>query len=184
MVHDITQRKQAEQALAQARLEAERRAAELESFMRSIAEGVGLFDAEGHLLFANDAVRQIVGAPAEAPLETWAKSVTLRYLDGQPIPIEQYPSWRALRGETLKDNRYIASSPWKELVASITAAPVRDSEGAVIGATVVWRDIGEQTKFERQKDEMLEREHHIAEVFSRRLSHRGCLPRCWATSLR
>lgn len=164
MLTQVAERKRAEEEVAKARAEAERRAAELESFVWSLGAGVSLFNAQGELVFANDAVRQMIGAPGDAPIQTWGIEVSLLAVDGQPVPIEQYPSHRALRGEMFRDNRYIAKSPWVEALVSIAAAPVCDPQGGIIGATVVWRDIAEQVSFEVKQQELFAREHHIAEV--------------------
>lgn len=165
----VAERRRAEQEVIEARAEAERRAAEIESFVSSLGEGVGLFNMEGELVFVNDAIRRMTGAPSNVPNEIWGKQVRILTLDRQPVFSDQYPSRRALRGETSTDNRYIAVSPWAEALVNITCAPVRDSQENIIGATVVWRDIAEQVALEEKQQELYEREHHIAEVLQQAL---------------
>lgn len=165
----VAERRRVEHEVVVARAEAERRAAEMESFVGSLGEGVGLFDVEGELVFANDAIRRMTGAPSGLTTEAWGKQINISTLDKQPVSVDQYPSRRALRGETFRENRYIAASPWAEVLVSITGAPVCDSNGTVIGATVVWRDISEQIAFEEKQQELYQREHHIAEVLQQAL---------------
>lgn len=161
---DIRARKSAEDALAQARAEAEWRAAELQSFISSMAEGVTLFDADGNAVCMNDAGRAILGVPPGERFDEWSKYQ--RYaLDGEPIDVRDAAPFRALRGEMVRDMRYRIASPWgRETVISVSSAPVCDGQGRVIGATNVFRDITEQAEFEWEKDELLQRERRISEV--------------------
>jgi sigma-B regulation protein RsbU (phosphoserine phosphatase) len=86
-------------------------------------------------------------------------------LDGTPLSADDVPALRALRGETVRDFRYKLVTPGgKETTISVSSSPVLDSIGRVIGAANVFRDIGDIIEFERQKDELYEREHHIARV--------------------
>lgn len=161
---DIQDIKQAEEALAEARAEAERRAAELQSFITSMADGVAVWDADGHVVFMNEAGRRILGVPPDTPLEAVSGSYELRTLEGELIPKEQWGSRRALRGEAVKDFRARMVTPWKETIVSYSAAPVLDSEGRVIGATSVLRDVSERAELERQREELYGREHRIAQM--------------------
>ncbi|HEY6844551.1 MAG TPA: ATP-binding protein, partial [Thermoanaerobaculia bacterium] len=79
----------------------------------------------------------------------------LRYSDGRPIPPEDLPQARALRGQTVPDylaiGRHLISG--RDLDLSIAAAPI-ESNG-VVGAVLVIRDITALQELDRKKDEFL-----------------------------
>ena len=158
-------RERAEHELALARAEAERRAAEMRSFMENVEEGMSLVDADGKVVWMNRAGRQLFETAEDANLVDWATQFRRLDLDGKPIPLEKSVAYRSLRGETVRDFRYKAITPdGKEIFLSATGSPLRDKEGRIIGATHVFRDIGEELEIDRQRSELYEREHHIAEV--------------------
>ena len=152
------------QELAQSRAEAEGKAAQLESFISSMVEGVTLLDADGNVVMMNDAGKAMLGIPPDAPYDDWPRYQ--RYtMEGQPIPLDDFASFRALRGETVRNTRYKVISPWgKELIISASSSPVRDGEGRVIGATNVFHDISSEVEFEHRRQELFEKEHHISEM--------------------
>src|SRR5437868_7214468 len=79
----------------------------------------------------------------------------IRYPDGRPIPREDLPYARALRGATVPDylaiGRHLIST--KDLDLSIAAAPI-ESNG-IVGAVLVIRDITALQELDRKKDEFL-----------------------------
>lgn len=143
----------------------QRRSAELESFIASMADGVILFDSSGKPIFMNEAGKEIAGIDDIAGLCEYV----LYTLDGELLPEHALPSVRALRGEYIRDARFKAVSKDREWVCSITSSPVKDSRGNIIGATNIFRDQTEQVAFERQKQELYEREHHIAQILQQAL---------------
>ena len=160
----------ANEELATAREQAQQRAAQLESFISSMADGVALFDVEGNTLLINDAGRAIIGGPPPKSLEEWAALYQRVTQDDQLLPHDQIALSRALRGETVKDARYKIIGPsGTSVTLSISASPVRDSEGRIIGATNVFRDITDEVEFERYKQELYDREHYIAEMLQQAL---------------
>ncbi|HEX9493652.1 MAG TPA: ATP-binding protein, partial [Thermoanaerobaculia bacterium] len=79
----------------------------------------------------------------------------LRYPDGRPIPREDFPYARALRGLAVPDylaiGRHLITG--RDLDLSIAAAPI-ESNG-VVGAVLVIRDITALQELDRKKDEFL-----------------------------
>jgi PAS domain S-box-containing protein len=151
--------------LAQAREESERRAAELQSMLAGMVDGVMQTDAEGGVIYVNDACIEILEAPSTEAFEDWSSRFELYTLDGEPLPYEESACARALAGETVRNTHVRGVTPWgKALTMSISASPVRDAEGRVFGATLVFHDISVRIEFERLRQELLEREHHIAEM--------------------
>lgn len=158
------ERRQAEEKLNEASTLAEEKAAQLESFITSLADGVILFDENGQILFMNEAGKTIFGiSESEMPGSWWTYQ---RYkLSPGKIPLDDTSLYQALAGEIVRDFRYKASMPWgKEVTVSVSAAPVRDKQDRIMGATNVFRDISDLVEFERKKEEIYKREHKIAQI--------------------
>ncbi len=91
-------------------------------------------------------------------------------LDGGPMEPEDTATGRALRGEMVKDLRYRVTAPGgPEKVITVSSSPVRGSDGRVLGATTIFRDITDQYEFEQHRQELFEREHHIADMLQQAL---------------
>lgn len=165
VTHDVIARHEIERLGA----EAERRAAELESFIASMGDGVALFNADGKIVLANEAARRILGVPADVELADVLNHYRLYSLDGSELPAERYPSRRALNGEVLSETRFRFVTTWTEGVISISGSPVRDSEDRIVGAVVIFRDVREQLEFEQRREELYQREHKIADMLQQAL---------------
>lgn len=156
--------------LAEAREESERRAAELQAVLAGMADGVMLSDISGDITFVNDAGMEILGAVPDETFEDWGNRFRRFTLDNQPIENENGATCRALRGEIVRNLAMIGITPWgKELTISVSASPIRDPEGRMLGATTIFHDITERVEFQKQRDLLLEREHRIAEVLQQAL---------------
>jgi PAS domain S-box-containing protein len=165
---DISQRKLTEQQLAEARADAERHASEMESFFASMTEGVVLQDAQGNTVFSNQAAREILGTEPQVTIEERVEQHYARHLDGTPMRPEETASGRALKGETVRELRYkITNMEGLEKVISVNSSPIRSAEGTILGAATVFQDFTDKAEFERQQQELFEREHRIAEVLQK-----------------
>lgn len=172
---DITARKLAEQQIAQAREDAERRAGEMRSIVSSMMDGVALFDADGNLVMINEGARDILGSVPDRSARKRDSRFRTFELDGRPVPPKETAVARALRGERLKGVRQRVITPeGKELVLDISASPVCGREGRVLGAVTVFRDATEMAEVERRREELYQREHHIAQVLQEALIPRSC----------
>lgn len=165
----IVERATLDEGEREAKTAAEQRAAEMESFLASMADGVAQLDAEGNCIYMNDAGKEILGIPLSEPPGAFFDYK--RYsLDGSMISIEQIAAWRALHGETVRNIYYKVVGPGgKEVVVDTSASPIRDGEGRIIGATNVFRDVTERIDFERRREELYTREHRIAELLQQAL---------------
>jgi len=147
-----------------------RRAAELQSLLSSLADGVALLNADGDVVFMNDAGRRILGVNAWQPVDGLMRLCELRSIDGEPLAAADAGSTRALQGETVRDLRHRVITPdGRDVAISISASPVCDASGQVVGATNVFRDVTEVLQFEQKRRELYEREHRIAEVLQQAL---------------
>lgn len=152
MLRDITQRKQLERELAM-------HVAELESIFATQVEGVVFADTTGSIVRMNEAQRRILVSrgvnPDAESIETWAQETAPRDAMGRPIPIERLPFYRALRGETVTDGQavelYQRTPDGEDLVLLVSGAPVRDSQGRVLGVVLTTYDVTQQRRLEQQR---------------------------------
>jgi PAS domain S-box-containing protein len=140
-IRDVTERKEAEQALH-----------EQAAISAQLAEGVIVANTAGKLTFVNDAAARLHGV-AELGVEPERYSDTYHLFteDHRPYPPEDLPLTRALRGETIEDARWRIERPDGTSVLAIgSARPVRDGSGAQVGAVLTVRDDTAREAAERE----------------------------------
>jgi len=122
----------------------------LASIVETVAEGVVAFDVAGRVLAANPAFLAILGFDEGADpydaLGDFAAEFKVWDADGRPLPLEEWPVARALRGERveqedLRFSRRGAEPRW----VSLSAAPILDADGSVRAAVVSAVDVTERT---------------------------------------
>ncbi|MBX5458583.1 MAG: PAS domain S-box protein [Thermogemmatispora sp.] len=170
---DITDRKRLEDELVQTAYEATLRANQLEATFEAMTDAVFIFDCDGQILGVNAAARRFLNRVAplsgkEMTVDDYLAQLDLRDATGQPLPREQWPSQRLLRGEVLAD------APLSDLLLrlpsgcerriSVSGSPVRDDSGSVIGAVAIGRDVTERYLLERRTHEALEALLALAEA--------------------
>jgi len=168
-IRDITQRAQAQAEVRALNAELERRveertarleavAAEQRAMLRQMAEGVITVDATGTVTFVNDAATRMMGpVKLGSRLDALVSFFQILTPSGLTHPPEQLPLARALRGETVVNARWRMCQPGggDELVMEASAAPVRADSGNILGAITTLRDVTEQVRLEREKNEFL-----------------------------
>ncbi len=144
ITQDITVRKQAEADRERLLDEIERWAAELDATLGSIADGLIIYDARGNVTRINETAKVITGHPdGETPI-TLAEQVAIVRLecpDGTPFPLERLPATRALRGEMVTGEIIVTRHPDRAYWLSVSAAPIHDNDGALMGAVLTFTDI-------------------------------------------
>jgi PAS domain S-box-containing protein len=155
--HDITERKRLEQELAE-------RAGLLETSFEAMADGLTVFDAEGRLVRTNRTIRALTASGEGAdfvalPAVERAGLVAARHPDGRPMAPEEWPVARVLHGEMTATSApmdmVITNLAGRELTLSISGVPIKDAAGQVIGGVVLYRDVTEQRRLERERAEIL-----------------------------
>ena len=143
-----------EQELAEA--EAQQRA-QLNALLENLQEGVIIADPSGRLLMVNGAARAILEVGDEEMRSTATlTSMVAHDLEGHPLSVEQRPLSRALRGEHFADYELLRMRPNGERRRLVsTGTNVRDDSGNVALAIVVFRDVTELRRLERQRDEYM-----------------------------
>ena len=157
LVQDVTEQVKAKREIeALARMMAER-SARLDSILGSMTDGLWVYDSSSRVVDINQAALTMFGLASrmEAVDQSSFEAFRLRYPDGRPIPPDDLPYARALRGHTVPDylaiGRHLITG--KDLDLSIAAAPI-ESNG-IVGAVLVMRDITALQELDRKKDEFL-----------------------------
>ena len=203
---DITERKRADAALAWQAEELSRQTEELmrsqealeaqklmlRSVLDSMSEGLVATDEKGKFILWNPAAARIVGlGPSELDPTEWNAHYGVYLPDRTtPLPVEQNPSFRALRGETCTTELYIHNPELPEGVwIELTANPLKDPDGKVRGGVSAFRDITQrkmdEAEIHKLNEELEERfvahcaGHPKLEVDVRKEIERAIQPSVW-----
>lgn len=119
----------------------------LNAVVNNTNDGLAVTDREGHFLVFNQAMIDLLGVePVDSKTYDWSKKFNIYQRDGSElVPIKKLPIVRALHGEKIKDEIYLIKNPKKgNVYLSISASPIKDENGEIIGSLVVDRDITSQ----------------------------------------
>jgi two-component system, OmpR family, phosphate regulon sensor histidine kinase PhoR len=140
------------------------RAAEIEATVSAMTDAVTVCDATGRIRLANRASLDTYGVETLAELlrtPAFDERIHLRHTDGQQVQPEARPLARALAGETLQaDFTLFHHGMGRDVHRRTNAAPVRDANGAIIGAVAVETDITSLIEVDRLKDEFFSMAAH------------------------
>ncbi|HVJ92557.1 MAG TPA: ATP-binding protein [Labilithrix sp.] len=134
--------------------ETERDRMAIREILWAIPDAVMFVDAKTGDLLTNPAFDAMTGDKAVSTIAAWQELGMLRHPDGTLLAVEEQPSSLALRGNALKRQELLlAPEPTRSVPVVAKAAPVRASDGSVVGAVVVLRDISEHKELERVRKE-------------------------------
>ena len=142
------------------RAEAEAQRSRLREVLDVLPEGVIIADrATCRFTLTNRASVEVIGMDlvgADVPLGA-EPGYGSRQFDGTPIPADDLPLQRALRGESVIGaqymHRHVAND--RDVPLLVNSAPLHDTSGGVVGALCVFQDISAIRDLEEQKDEFL-----------------------------
>ena len=112
------------------------------AILNQLAEGVIVTDAAGRITLVNGAAAAIHGvARLDVEPDGYSETYHLYTEDGAPYAPLELPLARAVRGATVKDERWRILRPdGKEVLAIGSALPLRDAAGRQVGAVLTVRD--------------------------------------------
>lgn len=118
----------------------------------SIPDEVWFIDPQGRFALANPAAQREfrLGDSFRIPVEQLAGNLEIYRPDGSPRPIAESPALNALAGKTVRMQEEIVRTPGSgELrYRQVSASPVRDPAGRIMGSVSVVRDITARKKAE------------------------------------
>jgi PAS domain-containing protein len=154
---DITERKRAEEESQRLLREVQEEKEKLSALINSITDEVWFADTQGRFALANpSALREFQLDLADGiDVEALVRSLEVLRPDGSPRPVREAPPLRALAGEVVTNQEELVRTPATgELrYRQVSASPVRDTSGDVIGIVSVVRDITESKRAEETLQE-------------------------------
>lgn len=139
-LRDVSTRRQVQDAVFNAR-------AKLAAALASMRDAVFISDVTGGAVEFNDGFVDFHRFKSRQECDTTLAALVSMFdvmtVEGAPLPLDQWPVYRALRGEQcngvdLKVRRKDTGETW---IGSYTFAPVRDEYGAIAGAVLSARDV-------------------------------------------
>jgi PAS domain S-box-containing protein len=148
-----TKRQHAEEELGSANAERQQRATMIQSVLESIGDGVIMVGPDGKRIY-NLAAKRILGIDLSGlPVTEWNQAVLVFRADQKTVlPLDEFPTARASRGETVDDMEVFvrhAGAP-KGFFVSASARPLRNERGESQGVVAIFRDL----TIRRQAEEM------------------------------
>jgi PAS domain S-box-containing protein len=133
--------------------------ATLSAIIERLPVAVAVLDADGRVTMFNDATVRLHGAASreamKAEFERYRELFELTDLDGRPLPENEWPFRRALRGEDVHDlDLRLRRKGSEGRIVEFAAAPVRSTEGLESVAFVL-HDV---TEHGRERDALRESE--------------------------
>jgi PAS domain S-box-containing protein len=161
---DIGERKRAEAERERLLGEAERAAAQLDATIEGMADPVIIYSVAGEITRANQAARRLLGFTEgeyhESITQRWAEMRVLTP-EGKPLPTERVPLWRALQGEEAQGEVLVFHRPPdRAFWFSVSAAPIRDRTGVIIGAVSAFTDITSLRRLQEERDDFVRSVSH------------------------
>lgn len=170
-VEDFTGRKRAEVELRrmlavneQIALASLREREFADAIISSMAEGVIVYDSRGEVVRTNATARGMFGLPeGDEGLSGAAIDGSLLFStpEGTPLPPEEQPAARALRGEKVLGLELALRTPGRDAVwVSASAAPINTPNGDPWGAVVALADVTALHELEEQREDILRAVSH------------------------
>ena len=145
VIIDITSRKQIEDRNRQLLEEITREKKRLASLIESISDEIWYADTNKRFTLANPSALREFGLifAGNLDIEKFASGLEVYRPDGSPRPVEEAPPLKALLGETVRNQEELIRTPISGEVRhrQVSASPVRDEEGTIIGSISVVRDV-------------------------------------------
>ncbi len=141
-------------------MDAALRTLHLQTLLSSTSVGVAATDAAGRMTMLSPALEALIGPPSAYLDESQMSDHFHLYCeDGTtPIPPEDLPITRARLGETVRDAVVVARPPGRtEVYLRCNGAPLRDTDGEIVGAIVLVQDISCERAALREQEELRRR---------------------------
>ncbi|MCA9859261.1 MAG: GAF domain-containing protein [Thermomicrobiales bacterium] len=153
------ERAQLYSAVEQGQRLAESQRDQLQVLLDSLPSGILIFSVpDAMLAMSNQTARDFIWGGKHSPHDVPLASLPyiLLTLEGNPLSVENYPSRRAMRGETVRNAQLIMERiDGTRFPIFVQAQPLRDPTGQITQAIVVFQDITRLREAEQLKDDFL-----------------------------
>lgn len=167
-------------SLLAARRNIEEKSALLDTLLEAVPEAIVVTDAGPTVQTGSRYARDLFGMPVELALRGdqngQLDALELYWPDGKRVArIDDLPLFSAATaGERCEDCEMVLKRNGASFVLSLSAAPIRNPAGAVVGAVGAWRDITRRKEAENQLEQrarQLAEANRDLEAFSYSVSH-------------
>lgn len=152
-VHNAAEHFCLAQELTNERLLLQEKTRMLDSILDCMGEGIIAADSIGKFLVFNRRAEKILGmGPENIALSQWANTYGLHLTDQKtPIPDEQLPLTRILSGEPFVElDMFVKNEAVTGTAVAVTATPLTNDTGDIVGGISVLRDVTQQRQLEAQ----------------------------------
>src|SRR6266850_3007079 len=119
-----------------------------------------VYAADGRVLYSNQARREFAGGDVET-LDAAIARTSPRREDGEDMTRDELPALRALRGELVRGERLrLRAKDGHVEVLLCNASPLRDADGKIAAAVVVFHDITDMSELERRRRDLFAMASH------------------------
>lgn len=144
------------------------------AILEALADAVIVYDAVGRVVGGNPAAITLFGldlperrTALASPIENREAVAEMLTLEGAPLPRDEWPAVRVLRGEALTGEHAVDllthSATGQEQIFNVSGTPLLDGGGETVGAVCVARDITARKHLEYQ---LAERAAELETIFA------------------
>lgn len=155
-ITQLEQTIQANESLENSLRESEQR---LRSILETMAEGVGVTDASGQMVYANPMAQRILGLKEKDIKKRTYDDPQWQNLriDGTPLPSEEHPMSIMMQTQKpVTDHEIAVKPPDGDIIyLSINAAPMFDEKGVLTGGIGTFMDVTERRLVTQSKDDFI-----------------------------
>lgn len=129
----------------------------LSTTLESIGDAVIATDKEGNIIFMNPVARKVTGWNPDEAIGKTLLDVFRIINEETGIPLED-PVTKVLKKDAvieMTDPALLVTKEGTRLPIDDSSAPIRDENGSVIGVALVFRDITERKRAEKEKEDLL-----------------------------
>ncbi len=150
---DVTERVEISEALRESEAALLRQTRILNSILDGMGDGVVVIGIDGTTLLFNREASRILGVPARnIAADDWPRVYGLYALDGETaLTPESNPLRRAMEADALiQCDLRVRNTFVPDAFVAITATPLKDPSGAVVGTIALLRDVTEQRSLQQK----------------------------------
>lgn len=133
------------------------RAAELDTILDSIADGIVIYDQTGEIVRMNLAAERLLGYSFDhqerLSVGQIAMKLGVQSANGVSLAKGDLPAFRALQGETVQGVLMGITRPEKKIWISVSAAPILTTDGMQNGVVTSFTDMTERIQAELLREE-------------------------------